>query len=207
VPPDKTDTPNSQTGPPANTAKSEVQKSADLVVPEVVAAVEHNRPVININILLAQVSQKGGTSKEILDDSERALMLAQKYEDHNLAVFKARSQAIIDFKLRDPDEIDKRANNQTRRILKYALATGGVGGLGGLITGALMAAPVVVTGLSGIIGVLCLGALAPLASGESVSSTDVVRIVDALADAVGLRRDKKEATRSPEAPRGKKGKR
>ena len=56
--------------------------------------------------------------------------------------------------------------------------------------------PIVVTGLLAAIGVVSIAMLGPLASGESVSSNDVVSIVSALGRVVSTKADDKRPGRS-----------
>lgn len=101
-----------------------------VAVDAVVVENSQEKPTININILLASIARKAETSIEAVTSAEKALEIARKWEEHRLKSFKERSEAVISLKQRDPDDIEKRCNNRTRRILKYVIATGGV--LGGL---------------------------------------------------------------------------
>lgn len=152
----------------------------DIVTAEVAQIVREERPIINIDKLLVLVAQKAGSSDEALANAEKTLAIARQYEDHHLDVFKRRATAIIDAKLRDPDEIEKRKNNSVRRCLKWMLGCAGVVGLAGMLASAALGGTIVVTGFSGAIGAMCLALLGPLASGESVSSNDVINIINAL---------------------------
>jgi hypothetical protein len=156
-------------------------ETAMSLLPEVLAAVKQDQVgQININILLQQVTQRAGSSEEALERTESLLKMAQRYEDHRLKAFQARADAIINVKQRDPDEIEKRLNNRVRRWLKCFLAIAAVVGLGGAAVAAAYGANIVLTGMLGSAGALSVAMLGPLATGESVSSTDVVRIVQAL---------------------------
>lgn len=101
-------------------------------------------------------------------------------EDHRLKTWQQRAQAVIDVKSKDPDEIEKRQNNQVRRGLKITVGACAVLGCGGAVVGAIVGAGIVVTGMLATIGAISLAMLTPLASGESVSSNDTVRILEAV---------------------------
>jgi hypothetical protein len=163
-----------------------------VAVDAVVVENSQEKPTININILLASIARKAETSIEAVTSAEKALEIARKWEEHRLKSFKERSEAVISLKQRDPDDIEKRCNNRTRRILKYVIATGGVLGGCGMIVGVVTGASVAVVTLSGLIAAVCFGTLAPLASGESVSSTDVVRVIQAMVSAIRPEETEKE---------------
>ena len=140
---------------------------------------------ININILLQQVTEKEKNPDRALEHADALIRLSERYEDHRIKTFQARTQAIIDAKANDPDEIEKRSNNRVRRQLKTVIAGCAITGIGGAIVSAVIGASMVVTGLMASVGVVSIAMLGPLASGESISSTDVVRMVNAIGDLVG----------------------
>lgn len=140
---------------------------------------------ININILLQQVTEKEKNPDRALEHADALIRLSERYEDHRIKTFQARTQAIIDAKANDPDEIEKRSNNRVRRQLKAVIAGCAITGIGGAIVSAVIGASMVVTGLMASVGVVSIAMLGPLASGESISSTDVVRMVNAIGDLVG----------------------
>lgn len=140
---------------------------------------------ININILLQQVTEKEASPDRALGHADALIKLSERYEEHRLKTFQARTQAIIDAKANDPDEIEKRSNNRVRRQLKVVIAGCAITGIGGAMVSAVIGASMVVTGLMASIGVVSIAMLGPLASGESISSTDVVRMVNAIGDLVG----------------------
>ncbi len=147
---------------------------------EIVENPLQGQPAINVNILLQQVTRDADPS-QALENADKALELAKKWEDHNLQVFKQRAEAAIQYKERDPDELEKRKSNGLRRSLKKVIATGGIIGVGGMLTVAGLGGSMVVAVLSGLVGAVCLASLAPLASGESVSAAEVVNIINAIA--------------------------
>lgn len=145
---------------------------------------ESSRP-ININILLQQVAEKENSPERAMDHARELIGLSERYEDRMLEVFQARTRAIIAAKTDDPDEIEKRLNNRVRRQLKIVLAGCAVAGMTGMLLTVATGGPIVVIGLLAAIGVVSIGMLGPLASGESISSNDVVSMVTALGRVVG----------------------
>lgn len=151
------------------------------LVPEVIEAIREERVGgININILLQRVTEQHEDPDAVIVRTEKMLALAEKYEQSRLKAFTDRANAIIDVKTRDPDEIEKRQNNRARRCLKYAVAGTALTMLGAAVFSVWIGAGIVITGLFGCAGALGLAMMAPMATGESVSSTDVVRIVNAI---------------------------
>jgi len=139
---------------------------------------------VNVNILMVNLVQKSKSPAETMEMYERMLEVTKKFEHQRVEDFKARSAAIIDAKLKDPDEIDKRESNRTRRHLKYLL---GVCALLGLVGGAGLAiagGSIVGIGLLLSIGGVSAAMIGPLASGESVSSNDVVRIISTMGESL-----------------------
>lgn len=162
-------------------AKVDHSGAPDAVVGEVVEALKQERiGQININILLQRVTEKHEDPDVMLERTEKMLALADRYERDRLKAFQERANAIIDVKLRDPDEVEKRHNNRARRCLKYAVGVMSISSLAGTIYCVAVGASVVLAGLLGCAGALGLAMLGPMASGESVSSTDIVRIVNAI---------------------------
>ncbi len=160
------------TAPPAQTTES-------LIIPELAEAIRREGGHVDVNVLLVQVVNKSDPADMVVR-SEKMLEIAEKYEAQRVENFKRMAAAIIDVKNRDPDEIEKRANNKVRRCLKgiiggYAV----VGLLGGITTAALGGSLGIALSLMSTAG-LALALLGPLATGESVSSNDIVRIVGAM---------------------------
>lgn len=155
--------------------------SSGLIVGEIVEALQQQDKAgaINVNILIQQVSQKAHDPAEMLAQTERAIQIAEKYDQTRLAAFKERVDAVIDAKLRDPDEVEKRQNNGVRRSLKRLIGILAIGTITGGIAGALLGAPIVVVMLLLLVGTVAVAMLGPLASGESVSAADVAQILHA----------------------------
>lgn len=151
------------------------------IVPEIVEALRQERiGQINVNILLQRVTEHHEDPDAMIVRTEKMLALAEKYEQSRLKSFRERADAIIDVKLRDPDEVEKRHNNWARRCLKYTVGGMSLVAFGAAVLCVWMGAGVVLTGLFGCSGALGLAMLGPMATGESVSSTDIVRIVTAI---------------------------
>lgn len=170
------------------------------LVPEIFEAIKQERiGQININVLLQGVTAGEKDPDRLIASTERMLELADRYEQNRLRAFRERADAIIAVKQRDPDEIEKRNNNRARRCLKYSVAGMSVASLGIAVVCVIMQAGVVITGLFASAGALGLAMLGPMATGESVSSTDIVRIVNAIRGASD------DAEGGAEARRKKKG--
>lgn len=140
---------------------------------------------ININVLLQQVIEKEESPDRALAHADALIRLSERYEEHRIKMFQTRIQAIIDAKANDPDEIEKRSNNRVRRRLNAVIAGCAIAGIGGAVVSAAMGASMVVTGLMACVGVVLMTMLGLLASGESISSTDIVRMVNTIGDLVG----------------------
>jgi hypothetical protein len=178
-------------------AEKPKENVTELAVREVVDAIRQDKSgQININILIQQVSEKSHNADEILSQTERAMALAKKFDEDRLESFVNKANAVIEAKLRDPDEIQKRQNNRVRRCLKLSIGGMAVlGVLGGLATVALGGGLVVATLLL-LIGAVSVAMMGPLASGESLSASDVVQILQGMGTLVpGNSGSKKEGKR------------
>lgn len=157
---------------------------------------QSNAGQININILLTEVTQKAQSADEMVTTVRQLLALSEDYEEHQLKAFQRRADAIIGIKEKDPDEIEKRRNNQYRRGLKVVIAACALLSMGGGIACGLLDAPITVTGSILTFAVVALALLGPLASGESISPNDVVQIVQAARGARGQAAPANRATQS-----------
>ena len=151
---------------------------------------------ININILLEQVAANEHSPERALKHADALIGLSARYEEQRLTAFQARTRAIIEAKASDPDEVEKRSNNRVRRHLKLAIAGCALAGILGMLLSVATGGPIVVTGLLAAIGVVSVAMLGPLASGESVSSNDVVSIVTALGRVLGAKAEDNRPDRS-----------
>lgn len=148
--------------------------------PETVEALRQGGQQIDVNVLLVQVVKNTHDPQEVVRATEQMLKLTRDFESQRVDDFKKRADAMIDVKLRDPDECEKRANNRVRRYLKVLIALLGVGQVGGGFACALVGAGIVATGLLLLGGIFCVALLGMLASGESISSNDVVKVLGAV---------------------------
>lgn len=156
---------------------------------------------INVNNLLIQIGNKTQDPKEFLRDTKELLELSKAFDAQRLGHFIAQGNAIIDMKNRDPDEVEKRRNNRTRRFLKYLVGGGGMVCIGAGILGLSFASmPIAIAAILFGTGAVCLPLTAVLASGESVSTSDVVSIFRAV---TGLA-DKSRVTPRPEQSESRK---
>lgn len=135
---------------------------------------------VDINLLVINLTQKSESTEETVESVRQTLEVLREWERFELDTFKERTDAVIDAKRRDPDEIEKRKNNGVRRGLKWCVAGLAVACLAGTVWAAVAGLTVVATVL-GIVTGLAVAGLIVLASGESVSASDVVKIFNALA--------------------------
>lgn len=150
-----------------------------LVVGEVVDAIRQQDKAgqININILIQRVTEKAHNPTEIVEQTERALAAAEKWEQKRLQIFRDQVAAVIEAKTNDPDEVEKRQNNRIRRWLKALIGLVAVFAVGGGVWVASLGGSIVVATLLLLVGVVSIAMLGPLASGESVSAADMVQII------------------------------
>lgn len=170
-------------GRPADPPKAlaKITEGRDRVLlPEIVEVIRQEGSRVDVNVLVVQLVNQAADPAELILKSEEILALAQKFEDHRVANFQRLADAIIEVKTRDPDEIEKRRNNRIRRALKTVVGSCAVASLGAAIVTVWIGAGIVATGLFVTMGALSLAMAGPLASGESMSSRDVVRIIDAI---------------------------
>jgi hypothetical protein len=200
--------PQPDTTRPEEQALSKLEAGAHLV-PEVLEAIQREEGRIDVNVILVQLVQKSQDPEAFVEKAERVLAVTQRFEEQRVENFKQMAKAVIEVKAADPDEIDKRRNNRTRRTLKLTVAGVMASSVVGAITSALMGGEILLTGLFVIVGTLALAMAGPLATGESMSSTDVVRIVTALTKAIpGQKETKgKESRAEPRKARQKGRKR
>lgn len=152
----------------------------EVLTAEVVEAAKQLGGQIQINILLQQVAAKSLNTEELVKQSKALIELAEQDAQARLRVFKDTAAAVIEAKRNDPDEIDKRKHNGLRRGLKMVLAAATLISLGGGIAVVIAGGSVVLAGLLLVIGAVGLAMLGPLASGESMSPSDVVQLVNAV---------------------------
>src|SRR5207253_391678 len=107
---------------------------------------------------------------------------------------------IIEAKLKDPDEVEKRRNNGVRRNLKLLIGFIALLVIGGGIAGALLKGPIIVVSLLLLIGAVSIAMLGPLASGESVTASDVAQILNAAGNLLPRRTQQGQ----PQQQQGKK---
>lgn len=167
-------------GAPKRDASSLAKTAQDVLIPQLVDAFRKEGAPVDINVLLVQVIQKTHDPEEAVEKSRQIMTMVKDIEKQRVENFSNMAQAVIEVKLRDPDEIEKRRNNKMRRILKGLVGVCAIGGLGGGIAGVAMGASLIVTSLLVAAGALALAMSGPLAAGESISSNDVVRILNSL---------------------------
>lgn len=158
----------------------EVSAATQTIIPEIAEAIRQEKGQIDVNILLRIVGDNVSDPESAIKYSQEILEVAEQYENHRLRTWQQRAEAVIDVKNRDPDEIEKRQNNKVRRGLKITVASCAALGVVGAVTCAVMEVGIVVTGVLATIGAISLAMVGPLASGESVSSSDAVRVIEAV---------------------------
>jgi hypothetical protein len=178
------------------------RNTTSLVVGQVVEALRQEKSgQINVNILIQQVSEKAQNPQEIIVETERALELAKKWQDTSLQAFRDRVAAVVEAKLTDPDEIEKRHNNKARRRLKYLIGVIALIGLAGGIGTAAAAGNIIVVTLLLLIGAVAVAMLGPLASGESVSASDIVQILQATGNLLPGKKTEPQQAQGKQKPR------
>ncbi len=154
------------------------------VVPDLAETLLKDGGRIDVNVLLVEISQKATDPNAFLEEAERLLAIAEKFEAHSQNNFKARADAIIDVKHRDPDEIEKRSDNRLRRRLAVVVAVCAISCIGGGIANVAFDNAALIAGMLLTVGTLCVAMLGPLASGEAISSNDIIRLAGAVRGAI-----------------------
>lgn len=167
-----------------------VPANVEVLTAEVVEAAKAIGGQIQINVLLQQVAARAPSTDDLVKQSKALIELAEQDAQARVRIFKETAAAVIDAKRNDPDEIDKRRHNGLRRGLKMVLAGATILALGGGIAAVIGGGSVVLAGLLLVIGAVGLAMLGPLASGESMSTNDVVQLVNAVKGLMpGIKRD------------------
>lgn len=150
--------------------KGALQKLPEILPPE--------QPGLNANLIIINMIQRVDP-EDITRTVEHTLQSIGNYNHNQFEEEKERAEFTLDLKKRDPDEIEKRKNNATRRALKWFIALcSGLSIVGSV--GAAFAGSTVASTMLGALGVVCISSLAPLAAGESMSASDIIRIIKAV---------------------------
>jgi hypothetical protein len=147
------------------------------ILPEVLPATRNR---VDVNIFLFQVAQRVDPS-EMVATTRQMFELINEFEHKDVELFKARADALIDAKTRDPDEVDKRKSNAVRRVLKIVVAVLAAVMLFGGIGIAAYQGSIVVAALLISSGAVGLAMIVFLATGESLTASDLVRVITAAA--------------------------
>lgn len=158
--------------------KKSVPAPATVLPPAVIQALRSQN--IDINVLLVQVASKSHDVEQAANLTERLLEVSSKFEAQRIKNFEASANAIIGAKTKDPDEIDKRRNNATRRTLKRVIALASLASIGGGITVACRGGSLMMVGLLLTVGFFALAVMAVLASGESMTANDVAVVANVI---------------------------
>lgn len=144
---------------------------------EVIQALDASTSSVDVNVLLVQLIKKEPSPAEFVAQSREMLDMVKELEEWRLSNFKQRADAVIDAKTRDPDEIDKRANNGVRRFLRRLIGILAVLSLLGAGVGVWQGAPALVTTMLMAVVALSTSFAGVLAMGESVTTEEVVRVM------------------------------
>lgn len=174
------------------------QLEVNPIADELATILEHEDDRIDVNILLVNIERKAASPDKFIAEAKKLLALTREFERDRLKGFKEAADAVIDVKARDPDEIEKRASNRARRYLKLFIAL--ICFLCVLGSGLAIAseADLVISGMLVALAALSMAMLGPLASGESISSTDVVRIMNAIQGMMPKREPRSDSGKTPE---------
>jgi hypothetical protein len=144
---------------------------------EVIQALDASASNVDVNVLLVQLIKKEPSSTEFLAQSRQIMDMAKEFEEWRLSQFKERTNAVIDAKNRDPDEIDKRANNGARRFLKRTIGILALLALLAAGAGLWLGAPALVMVMLLAVVALSTTFAGVLATGESVTTENVVQVL------------------------------
>jgi hypothetical protein len=171
--PKKDDVVEAPTSGPAKLAT--VRTTPPPIPPELL---KEARSRVDPNVFIVQLGPRIDPH-EMVSVTKAMLNVFQEDEERSLRNYIARSNAVTENKLKDPDEIEKRKTNGNRRLLRCVVALLACVMLGGGLAYSMLHGTVVLAGLMLTIGGMALCATALLASGESVTTTDLVRIANA----------------------------
>jgi hypothetical protein len=122
------------------------------------------------------------TPEEAIELINKLTSACEDYERRHLASLTKRTDAIIDAKNRDPDEIDRRKDATTRRSLALIFgAAGAVSVIGALGLAIFASVPAVfATGLV-VVGGVCLGSAGPMYVGKPLDGKELISMIKELA--------------------------
>lgn len=144
---------------------------------------KYESPSVDPNYIIANAIAKAKTPEQTIMLAREAMKVSAEYEEMRTQLFERRTNAIVEYKRKDPEEIEKRKSNSVRRFIKIcvssAMLMGVVTTLVSMILGGLTPSCVAVSILLIGFSIFALAQSGPMASGESVSSNDIVRIIKA----------------------------
>ena len=171
----------------------EVPATLQTIVPELAEAIRQEKGQLDVNILLRVVEATAADPEAAITYAREILAVAEQYEQQRLRAWQQRAEAVIALKDTDPDEREKRHNNEIRRSLKMAVATCAALSTLGTMACVVLEAGIVATGVLGLIAAISLAMTGSLAAGESVSSNDAARVLEALEGLFNTEREEKDA--------------
>ena len=145
---------------------------------------------INITFALSQLAKNPESADGLISHLRQIDALNADTEKRQIENRERYLKILQDHRLRDPDEIDKRKSNDTRRFLKKTIAGTASACIFGCIGTAIAMSLshsyslMLVALLLGTGGLALLLSVIPLASGESMSSGDVERLLASGANAI-----------------------
>jgi hypothetical protein len=129
-------------------------------------------PPLNVNVLFQAATPQ---APQALAAAVKAVTETQlAYEGKHLENTRAFGDMVIDFKTRDPDEIEKRANSRGRRITRHVLLALGIFSLASGVLCTIKGCPLVVNCVLFAVGALL--AVLPALGTDSFSADDVVKL-------------------------------
>ena len=171
----------------------EVPVTLQAIVPELAEAIRQEKGQLDVNILLRVVEATAADPEAAITYAREILAVAEQYEQQRLRAWQQRAEAVIALKDTDPDEREKRHNNEIRRSLKMAVATCAALSTLGTMACVVLEAGIVATGVLGLIAAISLAMTGSLAAGESVSSNDSARVLEAVEGLFNTEREEKDA--------------
>lgn len=183
----------------ANLVRSVLDNTpTDLVIPPA------TNQTINVNQVFVQVTQHEEDPDRWAEQMKTSLQVMKDYEKANIEITRERLNVLREAKEQDPDGIDKRSNNQTRRGLKWVIAAMAIMCLALGVAFCYFGQPDNVISLVLGIGAMLGVGLLVLASGESISADDVVRVIQAVRSQPGSDRGPVDRGRNqPQIPKRK----
>lgn len=178
---------NNPKGPPGNGGErndDDDQESGSLALPEPEVLPPDTDPV-NIARLtldvsfeaLLKVAERGKQVEDGLTLAERVLELRERAEGQRIKHLRETMSLVLEAKLKDPDEIDRRESEKFRRGLMAFVALIAAGTTAGCIVIAALGGSIVGLGVLAGIATMSIAFTAALASGQVLTPRNLVAIM------------------------------